>query len=145
MSLFTNYDPARVVFTFSGILVQGFMEGTFISVERAEDAFTPSVGAAGDVTRVRNRNRTGSITVTLQAASPSNDQLSTIARIDELFGQGVKPSMVKDLNGTTLIQASNSWIRKIPQWQAAKDASGVEWVFDCAELNMHVGGSLVVG
>jgi hypothetical protein len=141
--LFNNYDPGRISASWKGIQLLGFMDGTFISGERSEDAFEMSVGAGGDVTRVRNRNRTGMVTVTLQAASPSNDLLSAQALLDEKFGVGYGPLLVKDLNGNTVLEASVAWIQKVPNVEFADEGSGREWIFACADLVMHVGGSLV--
>lgn len=136
------YDPGRVVMTFRGILINGgYMDGTFISAERAEDGFKMSVGAAGDVTRVRSRNRTGTVTLTLQAADSINDLLAAVVAEDEFFGTGFGSLMVKDLNGTTLIDAPIAWIKKVPKTDFADDASGREWAFDCAQLTITPGGS----
>jgi hypothetical protein len=140
--LFRNYNPAKVAVSFNGIQLVGFMDGTFVSCERAEDAFETAVGAGGDVVRVRNQNRMGSVTVTLQAASPSNDDLSAIARDDEAFGLDYGDLLVKDGNGTTIARAEIAWIRKLPNVEYADSESGREWVFDCAELLMDVGGSV---
>ncbi len=141
--MFRNYDPGRVVVTFKGIRLLAPQDGTFVSAEREEDAFTKQVGSAGDVTRSRNRNISGSVTVTLQQASPTNDLLSALAEADELTGLNYGALMVKDLNGTTLLEAPNAWIRKTPTVEFAKEASGREWVFDCAQLIMNVGGSII--
>ncbi len=143
MADFKQYDPGLVTVVFKGILLRGFMDGTFVNAERDEDAFSKAAGAGGDITRVRSRNRGGSVTVTLKAESPSNDSLSAVARLDELFGSGVGPLMVRDLNNTTIIAAENAWIRKLPASGYAVEASPREWVFDCAELEMHVGSALV--
>lgn len=145
MAQFHQYDPGQVVVNFKGIDLVAVMDGTFVNAERAEDAFSMQVGAGGDVTRVRSRNRSGAVTVTLQAASPANDLLSAVALDDELFGTGTGPLLVKDLFGNTLIDADTAWIRKLPAVEFADDASGREWVFDCAELSMFVGGSVVGG
>ena len=141
--MFKNFDPAKHVITWAGILFQGPASGTFLSAERADDAFKLDVGAAGDVTRVRNRNRTGSVTYTCQAASPLNDQLSARAALDEAFGTGVGPLQVKDLNGNTVLHAEYAWIRKMPTVEIADEASNREWIFDCADLAMTVGGSVL--
>jgi hypothetical protein len=143
MALFNNYDPGRVVASFRGINLLGFMDGTFISAERTEDAFSMQVGAGGDVTRVRSRDMTGSVTFTLQAASPSNDLLSAVAAEDEAFGTGFGSIMIKDLNGNTLLQAPIAWIRKLPVTEFADEASGREWVIDCAQLIKFVGGAVL--
>jgi hypothetical protein len=144
MADFKNYDPGRVFVSFNGIRLTGFAAGTFVSAEREEDGFTKVVGSGGDTTRVRNRNRSGMVTVTLLAASPTNDLLSAVAAQDELFGLGTGPLLVKDGNGTTLLEAESAWIRKIPTTAYSKEGEDSrEWIFDCAELVMAVGGSLL--
>ncbi len=143
--MFYNYDPGQVVMVFKGVQMMGFASGTFIKASRSEDAFSMVAGAHGDVTRVRSRNRTGSVTVMLQAGSPVNDLLSAILASDELAGLGVGPLMVKDNNGNTLITAANAWIRKIPDGEFADDQSDREWILDCAVLTFDpLGGALTV-
>jgi hypothetical protein len=143
MADFRNYDPGLVVGSFRGIQILGLMDGTFITAERAEDAFSAVVGRSGDVTRVRNRNRTGTVTITLMAEAPTNDLLSAVAFEDEAFGTGVGPLLFKNLNGTTVIEAAQAWIQKLPSVEFSTDASGREWIFECAELIMNVGGAVV--
>ena len=143
MAEFRNYDPALVVATFKGILLQGFMEGTFILGERNEDTFAPAVGAQGDVTRVRSRNKTGLVTMTLMAESPSNDLLSNVMLLDEEFGLGVGPILVKDLNNTSLLLAEDAWIQKPPAGEYSTDATSREWIIACASLSVFIGGSVV--
>jgi len=144
MATFDNYDPKQVIVAFRGIELLGYAEGTFVVAERLEDAFSMEVGSQGDITRVRSRNRTGSITVTLMAGSAVNDSLSAIATSDELTGLGYGSAIVKDLNGNTLVTAAQAWIRKVPNVEYAGDSRGSrEWVFDCAELVVNVGGAVV--
>ena len=141
--MFKNYDPGRVAVSFKGIQIRGIAKGTFVTAERAEDAFSTDVGSAGDVTRVRSRNRTGTVTLTLQAASPTNDQLSAVALLDEKFGLSYGPLLIEDLNGTTLAHGADAWIKKLPSVQMADEASDREWVFEVAELELNAGGSLI--
>ena len=143
MADFKQYDPGLIAISFSGVQILGFMDGTFVTCERAEDAFALAVGAGGDTTRVRSRNRSGTVTVTLKAESPTNDTLSAIAKSDELFGDGVGTLMVKNINGTTIVEAESAWIKKLPNVEYGDAASGREWMFDCAELIMLVGGAVV--
>lgn len=141
--MFKNYDPARVVVTFRGILIRGYAEGTFVSVSRETDTFSKSVGAQGDVTRVRSRNRSGRAAITLQQASPTNDELSAVALLDEETGLGYGPLLVKDLNGTTLASAEIAWLVKPADTGFADSAESREWAIDCEKVTMVVGGSLV--
>lgn len=141
MASFANYDPSKVFVSFMGKQFVGFADGTFVTAERAEDAFSTAVGASGDVTRVRSRNRMGTVTVTLQAASPTNDDLTSLALTDEEDGTSYGPLQIKDLNGDTLINAASAWIKKFPSVEFAVESSNREWVFECAELVMDVAGS----
>ena len=138
----TTYDPLLNVFSFAGLNITGFAPDTYISVERNEDAFTLVVGASGEATRSHNRNRSGTVTLTLMASSLSNDALSAIAVADELSGAGVSALFLKEANGTTLVMASNAWIRKLPTVDRAKEAGTAEWVFECEDLSIFVGGLL---
>lgn len=135
-----NYDPTRVTLSFKGVLITGFAADTFILAERAEDTFSTDVGAQGDVTRIRSRNKTGSVTVTLMAGSPTNDRLSAIIAEDELVGTGYGAMLMKDLNGTTLCSSAFAWLRRPANVERGSGASNVEWVIDCERLEMLVGG-----
>lgn len=141
--MFKNYDPGRIAGSWKGIPFLGFMDGTFVNAERNEDAFSMSVGAQGDVTRVRSRNRTGLVTITLQAASPTNDLLTAQAQLDELSGVSYGPLQIEDLNGNTLLLASVAWIKKAPAVEFGTEAGSREWVFECADLEMSVGGAVL--
>jgi|SRR5690606_38297095 len=136
-----TYDPKLVVYSFRGLQITGFAVGSMIIASRNEDAFTMAPGAVGDVTRVRSRNRTGSIIFNVIQSAPANSVLSAIHAEDELIGTGVGPSFLKDLNGTTIIEAPESWIRKYPDAEFGTDETPREWIVDCAELIMLVGGA----
>lgn len=138
-----NYDPGRVVIIWGPITFLAHAAGVFASVERNSPAFKTTVGAAGDVTRTRNRDKTGMFKWTGQAMSPTNDQLSDVAIADELVGGQVYPLTIADLNGTTLVDAASCWIEKMPTVEFGDEASDREWSFSIGELNQFTGGSLV--
>jgi hypothetical protein len=136
-----TFDPGKVIVTFAGNLITGFAAGTFISAERAEDTFSAEAGASGEVARVRNRNKLGTVTLTLMQTSPSNDVLSAQAKRDELSGTGAGSLLVKDLGGTTLIASPSAWIKKPPAVEFAKELSNREWVLE-GELDIFAGSNL---
>lgn len=138
-----NYDPSQVIFSFFGINVGGYMDGTFIEVERDEDAFTKTVGSLGDVTRTRNLNRAGKVTLTLKSEAPSNDLLSALHAQDEQFGLSYGPLSIKDLNGNMRCNATYAWIMKAPKVERAKESGSVQWVFDCADISIFAGGNVI--
>lgn len=143
MAEFNNYDPGLIVGTFKGVEIRGYMDGTAVAAERTEDTFETVVGGQGDGARVRKRNRSGTVTFTLQQTSPTNARLAAIAEQDEEFGTGVGPLFVKDLNGTDVIVAANAWIQKVPNMEYGDTLSGREWVIACHELRMFAGGALL--
>lgn len=143
MSLFKNFDPGRITMVWNGIQILGIGPDTFVKAVRNEDQFTEQVGANGDVVHSRNRNRTGKVTFTIQDASPTNDALSAAATADELTGLVYGALLIKDLNGTTLIQCANARIQKFPDLEYGKDSGTNDWMLMCAELEMFIGGEVV--
>lgn len=139
-----QYDPRDVIVTWGPLLLQGFSDGTFVSAEYDEDAVTKHVGAQGAVTATVSANRGGKVTVTIGQASPTNDALSLIAAAQRQPGAGLQRHalMVKHVNGTTLIAAAEAWIQKVPNTEFGAEHAAREWIFDCAELEAHVGGSV---
>jgi hypothetical protein len=143
-----NYSPQFVTFSFQGINIIGFAKGTFIEAERAEDGFKKKVGSQGDVVRVQSMDRSGKVTITLQAQSPSNDLLLAIAQLDEATGAAVGTLQAKDLNttgtlgGDPLIHAKEAWIMKVPKIDRSDDSSNCVWVFECADLDLAPTGAI---
>ena len=143
MADFNNFDPAQYVLTFGGILVQGYAADTFINAARNEDSYSQKVGSQGDVTRIRSRNKSGIVTVTLMAESPTNDRFSARLVADEatLSGLPAGALMLKDLNGNTVAVAANAWLQKFADIEVAQESSNREWVIACAEILPFVGGA----
>ncbi len=137
-----NYDSKLVAVIFGGPIT-GFADGTFVTVEYNEDAFTLQMGADGiNNTRSKTNNSSGKVTVTLSQSSPSNAVLSAFHKADKLapFGAGVKPLTVKDISGTSLHFAPTAWIVKAATSEYAKEAGSREWVFETDALDSFVGG-----
>lgn len=137
----TVYDPGRIIVTLGEFRLTGFADGTFVAAERNTDTFSMKVGADGEVTRGRSRDRTGTITLTLLGSSPSNDFLSSLIKEDEKFGTGARPLQIVDLEGTTLVNAPVCWVKKPARYEAGKELSDREWTLDCAELSPDIGGN----
>lgn len=138
-----DYDPGAVTLAWDGLDINGFAEGTFISFAMDTDAFTKVVGAQGDMTRVRVRNRGSRITFTLLQTSPDNDTLS-LRHNRDIKGTAQKgPCTLKDNLGNTLIQAENAWLVKMPDAGFSADGDeGREWMLDLGETEATIGGSV---
>ena len=137
-----TYDPGLVVITLGNDPIQGpFADGTFITVERNEELYSQKVGADGEVSRARNRNRSGKITLRLHQTSPSNEVLSSLAFTGENQGTDVLPISVEDLSGTALHSGGQAWVQKYPTAENAKETTDREWVIGVADLSMLVGSN----
>jgi hypothetical protein len=132
-------DEVRIIV--GGIPISGLADGTFVTIARDEQAFNKVTGADGSTSRAKTANRAGSITLTLQQTSPSNDYLTTLMIADEQGGNGVVPMLVKDESGNTVASTAAAWVQQAPSQEFSKDVSEREWVMDCARIDMTVGSN----
>lgn len=143
MADFNNYDPKNIVAIWGSITLSGFIDGSFIKVERKNDTFSMQEGVLGDVTRVRSHKRSGRVTFSLMQGSLVNDLLSAAHRSDELAGDAYDAFMIQDLNGNTLLTAPNAWLVKPADTEFSNEGSPREWMLDCDELIGVTGGHIV--
>jgi len=136
-----EFDPAKIIVTFNGVLLNGFMSGTFLTAERTSDSFEDDSGADGKPVRIRKRDKRGTVTLTFQAESLANDVLSAAVNADELLGTGYGILQVQDLNGRTVLLAAQAWVRKPASVEYSDGANGREWMLACAQLDMKLGGA----
>lgn len=137
-----TYDPKMVITTFKGVIITGYADGTFLTVERTADMFSQVVGAQGETSRAKSNNRSGTAKLHLKQTSPSNDVLSAIALLDENGGLGVGPFMVRDTLGTTLIMSPQAYLKKYAHAEYSKDIVNREWFIYLTDVNVYVGGNI---
>lgn len=142
--MFYPYDPNDVVLVHGSLLIDGFAEGSMLTVSKRERDFEMDPGAKGDVVMRRLRNPIGEISFRLQAESPFNTLLSAMREVN-LKGLPIPvPSMVKVLKTAEIHRATFSILQGAPDAERDGGASGVrEWVILCADLDMFAGGALV--
>lgn len=136
-----QYDPKSVSIIVGGKIMHGFADGTFVNVERNEQAYNLKVGVDGEGTRAKNNNRSGKITITLMQSSESNDVLSSFATADELSNTGVVPFLMKDNLGRTVCTALSCWVQKVANSEMAKEVGMRTWVLESDEVTILVGGN----
>lgn len=124
-----TYDAAGVSIIFAGIAFEGFADGTIVTVSFDNPHFNLVVGSDGEGARAKSNDGSGTITCTLLQTSKTNDELSAIAQLDLLNGEGVGAMMVKDNSGRTLAQAETAWIEKTADAEFGREISNREWVF----------------
>lgn len=136
-----TYDPKQVSMIVGTKIISGFSDNTYIQVERNEQAYNLKVGVDGEGTRAKSNNRSGKITITLMQSSPSNDDLSAIAALDEATNAGVVPVLMKDGSGTTVCAATTAWIQKYPNAELAKEVGTRAWVLETDDIEILIGGN----
>lgn len=140
MAQFKNYNPGKVIVSFKGVQITGYADGTFVKTARDTKSFGDKAGAGGDVVRTRSLDKRGSMVITLQAASPSNDYLSTCITTDELKGNQVGMAQVTDGNGTSLMEGASAWVEAPADSEYAAESGNREWTIRITELKMFNGG-----
>jgi hypothetical protein len=136
-----NYNPKKVSVIVGTKAISGFTDGTFIKVSDDDDAFTKRTGVDGETTRSQSNNYGGTITITLDQASDSNDYLSALHALDRVAGSGIVPVLIRDALGKTLVAVESAWVKKRPDITFAKGSEDREWVLDCASIDAVVGGN----
>lgn len=137
----STYDPSQVFVTYGGFTLQGFAEGSMVSVERNENAYNLYIGSDGEGARSKSNNKSAVITIRLMQTSDSNDILTSIAKMDETANAGSLPFMIKDGNGRTLLIAENCWIQKIPVIDFGKEVVEREWKLETDNIEVFTGGN----
>lgn len=120
------YDPSEVFVIVGGRTIQGFAEGTYVEITRNNPAeITAVVGARGEYSLSKNRDKSGVINLTLLAESPSNSYL------DSLVGSGAIVPIVVTRNGETIkeiVTGPEGWIQERPQKTFDAEAPSRTWV-----------------
>ncbi len=137
------YNPKDITIIFGPIIVSGFADGTFLSIDFNEDAYSLQVGTDGEGTRSKTNNKSATITFTLMQSSDTNDLLSALHQTDisTSGGDGIVPFLVKDLQGTSLYVAETAWIRKAPTSEFGREAGPREWAIETDNLVAFIGSN----
>jgi hypothetical protein len=139
----TIYDPDRVTVAFGPVIVDGYADGEFVSIEPASEIFTRYVGTDGKVTRSKQLRRDATIKFMLSSASATNDALTAIAELDRRApnGAGIYPLFIRDNSGRALYTAAQAWIEALPTVSFDRQATVREWSLACADLIRVDGGN----
>lgn len=124
-----TYDPKDVNVIVDGKFLTGFADGTFVNCEKEEDSYNTYVGAQGEVVRSKNAHPVGTITVTLEHTSPSNDVLNRLANSGRVF-----PARMVDRGSRQVtIGGSECWIQKPADEDRGDETTEVEWTIIVAD------------
>lgn len=122
-----QFDPKNFEMILAGYPLEGY-DLDFFSIQTDFDRYSLVQGIDGDAARVRNKLRSGTITIRLMQSSPSNNFLSYVSILDELSGVGVLPFVAKERgSGGTTIIAPSCFLTKIPDPSFSVNHQAREW------------------
>ena len=137
-----NYCPESVNCLIGGIIpVEGFVDGTFISVDKDEMPYSSIRMPDGTVARKKNNSQTYTITITLHNGAETNNLLTKMWQIDELTDRGKFPLLIKDQSGSDLLFSTESWIEGIPSMTKSNAIDSRVWVIKSAYAVINIGGN----
>lgn len=137
-----NYIPEAVNCLIAGFIpIEGFVDGTFISVDKDEMPFTSVRMPDGTIARKYTNSKTYTITITLHNGSETNNLLTKMWQVDELTQMGKFPLLIKDQSGSDLLFSTESWIESIPSLTKSNGIDSRVWVIKSAYAVINIGGN----
>lgn len=137
-----NYCPESVNCLIAGFIpIEGFVDGTFISVDKDEMPYSSIRMPDGTVARKYNNSQTYTITLTLHNGAETNNLLTKMWQLDELTQRGKFPLLIKDQSGSDLLFSTESWIEGIPSLTKSNAIDSRVWVIKSAYAVINVGGN----
>ncbi len=135
-----TYNPAEIVLTVNGFPITGKGEDEFLVVEKDEDDSLMTIGVDGEAAVSRNKNDSGTFTITVLATSASNDILMAAYAAFKALG-AVSAIFAKDLNGRSLHIGERCVPVKLPSVSYARGVGERVWQWRTDRLGSNIGGS----
>ena len=127
-----NYNPSDVIVRIGTRVIKGFADGTFVEVARNNPAeLTPVPGAKGEYTFVENNDKTGTVTITLQADAESNIYMNSLSG-----SKAIVPIFIsrKGKNVQELVTATEAVVQEKPQKSYDAENPARAWVIGAGNL-----------
>lgn len=142
MTTLFNYCPESVNCLIAGFIpITGFVDGTFISVDKDEMPYSSVRMPDGTIARKYNNSQTYTITITLHNGAETNNLLTKMWQVDEITQRGKFPLLIKDQSGSDLLFSTESWIEGIPSLTKSNAIDSRVWVIKSAFATINVGGN----
>ena len=142
MTTLFNYCPESVNCLIAGFIpIEGYVDGTFISVDKDEMPYSSVRLPDGTIARKYNNSQTYTITITLHNGAETNNLLTKMWQIDELTDRGKFPLLIKDQSGSDLLFSTESWIEGIPSLTKSNAIDSRVWVIKSAYAVINIGGN----
>lgn len=139
-----TYTSSDVFLVISGYTIQGWNS---ITITRTAPEFKVIRGIRGKHTRVRNKDSSCTITISLSQVSPTNDVFSDILKKDiseqeSSYGNGKLAISLVDKSGSSKFTSSEAFITGFPLSIPFSDnVSDRQWEIFCQKSDWNVGGN----
>lgn len=144
MSLPSVYDPKRVVQTLGGATITGFVEGSKVTVSKADPLTSTTRGIDGDMSININNMSDGTVSFTLMHNHPFNRTMMAWANAyRQKTGLYYLPYELNDPSGvglTTLV-----WLETIPDYTAAQETGELTWVLHAQDAMIQPSQNIARG
>lgn len=131
----TTYDPKDVTFLVGSYQVTGFTEGTGISINREANLIEKKVGINGKFSLSKNRNDTGTATISLQATSEDNHVFEAWVFAAKQEGTPVIfPVTLIDPAGA-IVASSIAWVETQADFSVEEGVSDREWTLGLGDVS----------
>lgn len=138
-----TYSPGQVVVSICGYIVDGWSN---ISVAFNSPVFRQVRGIRGKNTRIRNKDTSATVRISLIQSSVANDVLTNLLSEDRNSGASRLDITIKDNSGTGLFASSTAYIEGFPEMGYSASQSERVWTVLCdASSNVTVGGNAEQG
>lgn len=137
-----SYIPESVNCLIAGFIpIEGFVDGTFISIDKDEMPYSSVRMPDGTIARKYNNSQTYTITITLHNGAETNNLLTKLWQVDEITQRGKFPLLIKDQSGSDLLFSTESWIEGIPSLTKSNSIDSRVWVIKSAYAVINIGGN----
>lgn len=136
-----NYSPDSVNCLAFGIPLDGFADGTFITIGKDKVPYGSTETADGQVARLYTNSQTYTISLTFHRGSTSNDILTKLWQLDEISQVGKFSLFIKDLSGTDLFFSTNTWIEGVPNIVQSTNFDTRTWILRSSQAVINIGSN----
>lgn len=120
-----------------------FAPDDMIEIEYPDDLVKTTIGADGKGSRTVMASRFIRVTLHLGQTSPCNDVLANLLAEDMFTKKRTFNFFCQDGLGTSVAQANEMYVTKMPKLGFKKDQEPRDWVMEAVSGDMFVGGNLV--
>lgn len=133
-----TYSPNEVLLNIANYDVTGWNR---IEVTRTAETFRVVRGIRGKSTRIGNKDSTCVLTIEVLQTSLANNVFSEIVRQDLISKTGRCQLVLRDTNGSTVLESENSFIKGYPSYDFTSDMGVRVWEIVCLDSTDFVVGS----